>query len=42
MPSKWARKDWQLQQEDNLQYVAVTRAKSTLVEVSVTEGDNLG
>lgn len=25
-PSKWARKDWQKQQEDNLCYVAATRA----------------
>lgn len=42
MPNKWARKDWQLQQEDNLQYTAVTRAKQTLVEVNVREEDNLG
>jgi DNA helicase II / ATP-dependent DNA helicase PcrA len=33
MPSKFARQDWQLLQEDNLCYVAVTRAKQTLVEV---------
>jgi DNA helicase-2/ATP-dependent DNA helicase PcrA len=33
MPSKFARLDWQLQQERNLIYVAVTRAKSRLVEV---------
>lgn len=31
MPSKWARQDWQLEQERNLQYVAVTRALETLV-----------
>ncbi len=30
-PSKWARQDWQKQQETNLCYVAATRAKSTLV-----------
>lgn len=36
MPSKWARQDWQLEQEDNLCYVAVTRAKQELVEVQVT------
>ena len=30
-PSKWARKDWELQQEDNLCYVASTRAKQRLV-----------
>jgi superfamily I DNA/RNA helicase len=35
MPSKWARKDWQLSQEDNLIYVAVTRAMWELVEVVV-------
>jgi superfamily I DNA/RNA helicase len=31
MPSRWARKDWQVEQEANLQYVAVTRALETLV-----------
>ena len=31
MPSKWARQEWQMQQERNLQYVAVTRALETLV-----------
>jgi DNA helicase-2/ATP-dependent DNA helicase PcrA len=30
MPSKYARQAWQLEQETNLQYVAVTRAKSEL------------
>lgn len=30
MPPKWATKDWQIEQEVNLQYVAVTRAKSHL------------
>jgi superfamily I DNA/RNA helicase len=35
MPSKWARKAWQLAQEDNLCYVAVTRAKRELVEIDV-------
>jgi len=35
MPSRYARKDWQLQQEYNLCYVAVTRAKVTLTEVWV-------
>lgn len=29
-PSKWARKEWELQQETNLCYVATTRAKSAL------------
>ena len=31
MPSKAARQDWQLQQEENLMYVAATRAKQTLL-----------
>jgi superfamily I DNA/RNA helicase len=30
MPSKWARKEWQMQQEINLIYVAYTRAKREL------------
>lgn len=30
-PSRWAKQDWQRQQERNLCYVAATRAKSTLV-----------
>jgi DNA helicase-2/ATP-dependent DNA helicase PcrA len=30
MPSKMAKKDWQYVQEDNLIYVAYTRAKKTL------------
>lgn len=29
-PSKWARKDWQIGQEHNLMYVAITRAKTRL------------
>jgi len=36
MPSKWARKDWEAQQESNLIYVALTRAMHELVEVTVT------
>jgi superfamily I DNA/RNA helicase len=31
MPSFWATKDWQIQQEANLQYVAWTRAQHTLL-----------
>jgi DNA helicase-2/ATP-dependent DNA helicase PcrA len=34
MPSKMAKQAWQVEQEINLIYVAVTRAKETLVEVS--------
>jgi DNA helicase II / ATP-dependent DNA helicase PcrA len=36
-PSPFARQDWQLVQETNLMYVAATRAKQTLVEVTVTK-----
>lgn len=36
MPSKFARKEWQIEQERNLMYVAVTRAMSELIEVEVT------
>lgn len=32
-PSKWARKDWELEQENNLCYVATTRAMSELILV---------
>ena len=35
MPSKWARKEWQMQQEDNLAYVAITRAKVDLIDIVV-------
>ena len=35
MPSPYAKKEWELQQEENLAYVAVTRAKGELVEVEV-------
>lgn len=34
MPSKMTRQDWQVDQENNLIYVAITRAKHTLVEVT--------
>jgi superfamily I DNA/RNA helicase len=34
-PSKWAKQSWELVQEDNLQYVQVTRAKSHLTMVNV-------
>jgi DNA helicase II / ATP-dependent DNA helicase PcrA len=33
MPSKWARQPWAQEQEQNLIYVAITRAKDQLVEV---------
>jgi superfamily I DNA/RNA helicase len=31
IPSKFAEQDWELKQEENLKYVAITRAKSKLV-----------
>lgn len=34
-PSKWARKDWEIIQENNLCYVQVTRAKEHLTYVEV-------
>lgn len=36
MPSKYARQDWQIEQEYNLIYVAVTRSMDTLIEVTRT------
>ena len=33
MPSQWAKKDWELIQERNLQYVAYTRAKNKMYMV---------
>lgn len=37
MPSRFAVQDWQIKQEINLIYVAVTRAKQTLIEVNGIE-----
>jgi len=37
MPSGYARQDWEMEQERNLMYVAVTRTKKELVEVDVPE-----
>jgi len=34
LPSKWAKQAWQLQQEQNLKYVSVTRALDTLIFVN--------
>lgn len=36
-PSKWARQQWQHQQEINLMYVCATRSKDQLIEVTVPE-----
>lgn len=35
LPSKYARQDWQIEQERNLCYVAATRAISELIEIEV-------
>ena len=35
MPSPWAKKDWELEQEENLCYVGITRAQETLIEIDV-------
>lgn len=34
LPSKWAKKPWQKEQEVNLSYVAITRAKNTLAYIA--------
>ena len=34
MPSPYAKKDWQVEQEANLEYVAITRAMAELIDVS--------
>ena len=38
-PSKYATQDWMMQQEQNLQYVAATRAKSTLSYIEQAKAD---
>jgi superfamily I DNA/RNA helicase len=38
MPSRWAKQEWQKQGERNLQYVAITRAKS---ELFLVEADDM-
>jgi superfamily I DNA/RNA helicase len=35
MPSRYAKKEWQQQQERNLMYVAVTRSMGELVYIDV-------
>lgn len=42
MPSKWAKKDWMMEQEYNLMYVAYTRAKHYLGFVSKSKFNAFG
>lgn len=39
IPSKFATKDWQLEQEKNLKYVAITRAKEELIYIDIDTFD---
>jgi DNA helicase-2/ATP-dependent DNA helicase PcrA len=40
IPSNYARKDWQVEQENNLAYVAITRAKINLRFISSKKGSD--
>jgi superfamily I DNA/RNA helicase len=42
MPSRWARKDWEKEQEQNLIYVAYTRAKHKLSFIMDYDGNGDG
>ena len=42
MPSPWAKKSWEIEQEDNIAYVAVTRARVELVFVPESEFTTYG
>jgi superfamily I DNA/RNA helicase len=37
MPAKWAKQDWQKEQELNIYYVAITRAKKELIFIEESE-----
>ena len=47
LPSKYVKQDWELEQEKNLEYVAITRTKKTLGFIyskefnSITENKNI-
>jgi ATP-dependent exoDNAse (exonuclease V) beta subunit len=40
MPSHWAKKPWEKEQEENLEYVAYTRAKQKLSFIADYDGTN--
>ena len=42
MPSRWAKKEWEREQESNLIYVAYTRAKQKLSFISDYDGNGDG
>jgi hypothetical protein len=42
MPSKFAKQDWEIEQENNLKYVAYTRAKSLLAFIPKSKFDAWG
>lgn len=42
MPSRYAKSEWELQQEHNLMYIGVTRAKRELIEVSIQSSSKKG
>jgi superfamily I DNA/RNA helicase len=37
MPAPWVKKEWEMEQEDNIHYVAITRARQELVYVPESE-----
>jgi superfamily I DNA/RNA helicase len=37
MPSPYAKKEWQMVQESNLEYVMITRAMSEFIDVPMSE-----
>lgn len=39
MPSPYAKKPWQMQQEIHLEYVAITRSMHELIDIPMPEGD---
>ena len=37
IPSKFADQEWELQQERNIEFVGITRAKSELIYIEITD-----